>query len=105
MAGKVLNFTTGATSSKIGDKPKVRIRVKDDVVQLRFTDRASTVNLDKTEILKDLGVKNNARRVGLPADIADRFENGTGFALENPKYGWYSLVPTEVAPDAKLTAA
>lgn len=105
MAGKVLSFTTAATAGKIGDATKARIRVKDDAVQIRFTDRTSTVNLDKSEILKDLGTKGNARRVGLPSEIADRFDNGVGVALESAKYGWFTLTPTEAAPDGRVAAA
>ena len=89
---KKINFGAAASASVIGSATKARVRVRDEQVQVRFTDRASTVNLDKSELLQDVGVKGSGRRLGLPSVMADRLpEPGTQVELVPGKYGWFTI--------------
>ena len=79
---KNVNFLAGVSASVIGTATKARVRVLDGSVQVRFTDRTSTVNMPKTEMLRDLGVKGSGRRLGLPSEIASNLPDaGTAVSL------------------------
>jgi hypothetical protein len=89
---KNVNFLAATAASVIGSATKARVRVQDGSVQVRFTDRTSTVNMPKTEQLRNLGVKGSGRRLGLPSEIASNLpEAGTALALVPGKYGWFTL--------------
>jgi hypothetical protein len=89
---KRVNFTVAATSTVIGQATKARVRVKDGQVQVRFTDRTSTINMPKDEMLIDLGVKGSGRRLSVPAMIAQFLPNtGTAVVLVPAKYGWMTV--------------
>jgi hypothetical protein len=98
-----VNFIASVSANVIGAATKARVRVRDEQVQVRFTDRTSTVNMPKTELLRDLGVKGAGRRLGLPSEIAEHLpEAGTAVKLVPAKYGWFNLA---VAADAAEKAA
>lgn len=101
MAYKNINFNTAATKNFIGDAPRVRVRLHDDEIQIRFTDRKSPVNLPKGEMLRNLTAKGNSRRMGLPSEVADRLETGAKIALMSRKYGWFAVVPAANASVAE----
>ena len=89
---KNVNFLAAASASVIGTATKARVRVNDGRVQVRFTDRTSTVNMPKDEQLLDLGTKGAGRRLGLKSDVADVLPApGTGLVLNKAKYGWFTL--------------
>lgn len=91
---KNVNFLAGVSASVIGSATKARVRVQDGQVQVRFTDRTSTVNMPKTEQLRNLGVKGSGRRLGLPSEIAANLPaQGEGVQLVAGKYGWFTLAP------------
>lgn len=92
---KTVNFVAAVSTNVIGTATKARVRIADGQVQVRFTDRTSTVNMPKTELLRDLGVKGSGRRLGLPTEIADTLpEAGTAVKLVPGKYGWFTLSAT-----------
>jgi len=89
---KNVTFLAVASATVIGSATKARVRVQDGAVQVRFTDRTSTINMPKDEMLRDLGVKGSGRRLGLPTAIADSLpEAGTALELVPGKYGWFTL--------------
>lgn len=89
---KTVNFIASVTANVIGTSTKARVRVVDNQIQVRFTDRTSTVNMPKTELLRDLGVKGAGRRLGLPSEVAEHLpEPGTAVKLVPAKYGWFNL--------------
>jgi len=95
---KTVNFRAGFSASTIGTATRARIRVIGEQVQVRFTDRTSTVNMPKGEMLRDLGVKGSGRRLGLPSEIGAILPDaGTPVALIAGKYGWFTV---ETAMDA-----
>lgn len=100
---KNVSFLAATSASIIGSATKARVRVADGQVQVRFTDRTSTINMPKTEMLRDLGVKGSGRRLGLPSEIASNLPApGTPLALIPGKYGWFTLA---AAADAAQKAA
>lgn len=104
---KNVNFLAATTASVIGSATKARVRVNDGRVQVRFTDRTSTVNMPKSEILLNLGVKGAGRRLGLKSEFADILPApGTPLVLTEPKYGWYTLAAAAdtAAKDASVSA-
>jgi hypothetical protein len=92
---KVINFNTEATNSKIGPNTKARITVKDGQVMIRFTDRESAANLSKDQLLKNLSVKGNGRRIGLPSAFSENLKVGESIALVPAKYGWFRVAQGE----------
>lgn len=103
MAYKTLNFSTAFAKDTIGEAPRARVRVHNDEVQIRFTDRKSPINLPKGEMLRQLTAKGNSKRVGLPSEIADRLPSYPKFKLMPAKYGWFAVVPTAEASEANGT--
>lgn len=99
MSYRNLTIGAAATTALIGTSTKARVRLKDGRVQVRFTERTSLVNLPKDEIVKDLYVKSNSRRIGLPTAFGAVLEPGK-IALEPGKYGWFSVVPAADAATA-----
>lgn len=89
-----LNAAAVAVLGALAAAPKVRVRTAaDGALQIRPTDRASAVNLPKTEALRDLRVKDNSRRFSLSnSDLAV----GSTFTLSAGKYGWFTLSPAPV---------
>lgn len=102
MSYKNVNINAAATQAIVGENTKARVRIKDGVTQVRFTDRTSLVNLPDDEAVIDLYVKGNGRRLGLRSAMSGALEAGTKVALEYVKYGWYALVP---ATDSNVAAS
>ncbi len=102
MSYKNVNINAAATQAIVGENTKARVRIKDGVTQVRFTDRTSLVNLPDDEAVVDLYVKGNGRRLGLRSAMSGALEAGTKVALEYVKYGWYALVP---ATDGNVAAS
>ena len=93
---KVLNLNVAATAL-LGEMVKVRVRVKDDVLQIRPTDRVLGSNLPKGEFLRNVSVRKEGERVkGAAVNLRDVAGGEVGQAVEMVagKYGWYSLVST-----------
>jgi len=90
---KNVNINAATTAALIGENTKARVRVIDGSVQVRFSNRTSLVNLPKTEVVRDLYVKGNGRRLGLPSEFAAPLEVGTKVALVPGKYGWFTVSP------------
>lgn len=104
MSYKSLNINSSFTAANVGENTKARIRMKDGVLQIRFTDRTSLVNLPKTEQVANLSVKGNGRRLGLRSEYSAHLEAGSKVALVDPKYGWFTVVPV-AAGDASVAAS
>lgn len=104
MSYKNLNINAATTQALVGSATKVRIRMKGDTLQIRFTDRTSLVNLPKDEQVATLSVKGSGRRVGLRSAFAAHLEAGSKVALSDPKYGWYNVVPSTENIAASVTA-
>ena len=89
---KNVTFLAATTASVIGTATRARVRVQDGQVQVRFTDRTSTVNMPKNELLRDLYVKGSGRRLGIPSELAENLPAlGEAVALVPGKYGWFGL--------------
>ncbi len=95
MSYKNLNINSATTAALVGTATKARIRLREGVLQVRFTDRTSLVNLPKDEQVANLSVKGNGRRLGLRSAFGSVIEAGTKVALISAKYGWYNVVPTQ----------
>jgi hypothetical protein len=102
---KNFNIGAAATTSIIGENTKARVRVQDGLVQIRPTERASTINMPKTEMLRNITVKGNGRRIGLPSEIADLIPTGAKVALTPGKYGWFTIAPVDAVIAAGSPAA
>lgn len=79
-------------SALVGANTKVRIRVKDDVVQILPTNRVKSINLPKGEQLVDLRVKKGAVdtfRFTLPKNL--ELQVSTMFRAVAGKHGWIAL--------------
>lgn len=92
---KNVNLNAATTAAVIGENTKARVRVNGGVLQFRFSNRTSLVNLPKDEIVRDLYVKGSGRRIGLPSAFAGHpdLEVGSKVVLVPAKYGWYSVQP------------
>lgn len=93
---KVLNLNVAATAL-LGEMVKVRVRVKDDVLQIRPTDRVLGTNLPKGEVLRNVSFKKKGEKVqGAVINLKDiAGEPGTATDMVAGKYGWYSMVSTD----------
>lgn len=107
MSYKNLNINSATTAALVGTATKARIRLRDGVLQVRFTDRTSLVNLPKDEQVANLSVKGNGRRLGLRSAFGSVIEAGTKVSLVGAKYGWFNVVPTNDTATiaASVTAA
>ena len=95
MANKTVNLNKNA-SALMGASTKVRVRLQDNVLQIRPTDRKSATGLPKGEILIDLREKKQAvrsLRFTLPAAMAEIAGVGAGvqFLTITGKHGWISM--------------
>lgn len=92
---KTVNLNKNA-SALMGAATKVRVRLQDNVLQIRATDRKSATGLPKGELLIDLREKKQAVRAlrfTLPAAMAEIAGIGAGiqFLTETGKHGWLTL--------------
>lgn len=95
MANKTVNLNKNA-SALMGNATKVRVRLQENVLQIRPTDRKSATGLPKGELLIDLREKKQAVRAlrfTLPATVAEIAGIGAGiqFLTETGKHGWLTL--------------
>jgi hypothetical protein len=106
---KILTFNSFALAL-LGGAPKVRVRVKDGVLQVRPGDRANVASLPKSEDVRELKIKmegDKAKGASVNLKITDRLvgteslEVGAAFQVVEAKYGWLSLA--QVAEPAKGT--
>lgn len=91
---KVLNVNAAAANMFVG--AKVRMRVRDGVVQLRPTDRVLGTNLPEGELLRAVSFKRNKNgTVGGVAVNMTNFagEAGQAYELVKAKNGWLAMVP------------
>lgn len=102
---KNVNFNSATSAAVIGQASKARVRVNEGQVQVRFTDRTSTVNMPKSELLRNVGVKGSGRRLGLPSEVADLLETGSKVALVPGKYGWFTIASVDPVIAAGSPAA
>lgn len=102
---KTVNLNKMA-SALVGEKSKVRLRVRDGMVQILPTDRVKGINLPKGEVLVDVRSKSEGtKRFTLPAGV--ELPVG-GFRAVSLKHHWIGLteVPAEeLAQSVKVGAA
>lgn len=97
MANKTLLNLNVAALAALGDNTKLRVRVKDGVLQVRPTGRVLASNLPEGEMLRTVSFKRKGERVegavfGLPGI---ELEKGARYEVVAGKYGWQSLVPAD----------
>lgn len=95
MANKTLLNLNVAALTALNGNTKVRVRVKDGVLQMRPTDRVLASNLPEGETLRTVSYKRSGDKVegakfGLPGAT---LEKGARYEVVAGKYGWLSLVP------------
>ena len=94
-----LNFNPAASSGAV-NAPKLRIRTADmghyQELQIRPTDRASSSNMPKGELLLD--IENG--EVEIPEEMAAGLTNGQFLVLQDRKHGWIALVNATPLGDA-----
>jgi ferric-dicitrate binding protein FerR (iron transport regulator) len=99
MANRTVNLNKNATVL-MGENTKVRVRVKEGVLQIRPTGRQTAVALPKGEVLIDLRDKKQAvrsLRFTLPHEVAEAvaLPVGAQFLTVAAKHGWLSLTVYE----------
>lgn len=99
---KVLNFNVAALAL-LGANVQVRIRVKDDALQVRPSARVLASNLPEGEVMRNVSFKREGDKVrGAVVNLKDfGGEAGQAYELSKGKYGWLNLTPVaEVAKGA-----
>ena len=108
MANKTQINLNGAALASLNGNTKLRVRVKDGVLQVRPTDRVLASNLPEGEMLRTVSFKRKADGeargavFGLPGFEA---EKGTKYEVVAGKYGWLSLVQTDSVTKGSAAAS
>jgi hypothetical protein len=101
---KLLNFNTVALNEVIENNEKIRVRVKDGVLQVRPTTRISGAPLPELDELLSVKVRmEDGRARGASVNVESfEVEHGQAYKLVKSTYGWHTLVAVE--PPEKGTA-
>lgn len=88
------------------EMPKVRVRVRGNIVQFRPTSRQNEVNLPKGERLRPINRTSRVTQFSIKEDI---LEANQTVILAVDKYGWINIIygtpQNRTSPSARLTPA